>query len=253
MAMNHIDIFYIATGVYFEYFGEFLRTLPNFFPGVKKRVHIISDKMKEYDGYNDGTIEVNVIYQLDMPYPIIPLLKTLFVKAYMPEDAEYIFYFDADTIFMEKSPEYWVWLASEVERGEILAANHPGNLRPDNYLVNYESTAYVPQTALRFSLIASFWGGRKDKILKFCDQMNEKIRADLTFHKDNAPGHYIPPLFDQDYMNRVVQDSDGLSFLIRYFVLITWLANENDVFADNFVEQKYDIHRKFEKKNMDNR
>ena len=248
--MNKIDIFYIATGVYTEYFGLFLETLPMFFPGVKKRVHVVSDLLQDYNGYSKDGIDINVIYQLDLPYPIIPLLKTHFIKHYMPEDSECVFYVDADTVFLEKPKEYWGVLENNLNEYDLLLSRHPGNHYPE-YEIKEFSEAYFPKDKFYFSLIASFYGGKKNAILKYCDAVEEKIKNDLTYHVDNHQEHYIPSLFDQDYMNKIVYE-DTFSCMIKYFVKIDWLQNDSDKpwESDNCVEQKYDIEKKFEKKNM---
>lgn len=245
-----IDIFYIATGVYTEYFPKFLETLPLFFPGVNKRIHIISDLLSEYNGYNSNDISIEVIYQLDLPYPLIPLLKTHFINSYLPSDAEYVFYFDADTIFLPKETKYWDNLLSALSNGEILLANHPGNHYP-TYEISEESEAYIlPYGTFFFPIISSFFGGKKEKMAVFFDEVNKKVKHDLTTHKNNHQVHYIPPLFDQDYITKLQLEKNGLSFYIKYFVRISWLTNEYDVQEDNFIEQKYDINKKFKKKNM---
>ena len=244
-----IDIFYIATGVYAEYFPKYLETLPLFFPGVNKRIHIISDLLSEYNGYNSNDISIEVIYQLDLPYPLMSLLKTHFIKNYLPNDAEYVFYFDSDTIFLEKNEAYWNNLYNMLNNDEILLANHPGNHYPA-YEVSEESSAFIPRGVFFFPIIGSFFGGKKEKIKIFLEEVNKKISNDLTKHKNGHQVHYIPPLFDQDYITSLQLDPNGLSFYIKYFVRISWLTNGFDVVEDNFMEQKYDISKKFEKKNM---
>lgn len=244
-----IDIFYIATGVYCEYFPKFLETLPLFFPDIEKRVSIISDALKEYDGYNANNIAIKVIHQLDLPYPIIPLLKTYFIKTYLPFDSEYIFYFDADTFFLKKDKEYWEQLYNVINMGEVLLAEHPGKHYPAHEL-NEESECFIPRGVFFFPIISSFFGGKKEKMITFLDEVNKKISHDLTYHKNDHPVHYIPPLFDQDYITKLQLEPNGLSFYIKYFVSIPWLRNHLDVVEDNFIEQKYDISKKFEKKNM---
>ena len=98
-----IDIFYIATGVYSSYFQPFLDSIGNFFPKYKKYIHIISDNMQKYDAIETENYRIDVHYQLNLPYPLMPLLKTYFIKEYITEDMKYIFYCDADTIFQEKN------------------------------------------------------------------------------------------------------------------------------------------------------
>ena len=243
------DIFYIATGVYKSYFEEFLKTLPNFLPGWEKRIIVVTDDYNYFNEYRRNRTTLYIYEQIDLPYPIIPLLKTHYISLYAPEDAEYIFYFDADTRFLKKSDEFWKEFIADIDRGDIVVSNHPANLYPQ-YKIAEDSKAYIPEGAFYFPIIASCYGGRADKVLELCEQMCGMIRHDLTTHGPEGERHYIPPLFDQDYLTKCVYNSDGLSFRVRYFVHIDWLHNEHDVDEENIVEQKYDVSRKFEKKNM---
>ena len=254
-----VDIFYIATGEYNTYFSNFYESVGNFLPGWHKRIHVITDWVRFYEDnfINNEAFdwekdrEIDVHYQLDLPYPIIPLLKTTFVKAYMTDDMDYVFYFDADTYFINRGEEYWREFVADIESGQIIASSHPGDYHP-KYTISDESEAKIPEGRQAFQLISSMWGGRADSVRKLCDQMGEKIRKDLNYHKDDYQCHYIPSLFDQDYFNKVVYESKGLSFLIKNYVYIRWFVREDEDLTRCLVEQKYDIQRKFKKKNMEN-
>ena len=249
---KYVDIFYIATGVYNTYFENFFGTIDRFLPGWVKRVHVITNDEDYYTRFVGvkGNVFVETHYQMDMPYPIIPLMKTAFIKRYVTEDMRYVFYMDADTVFLEKSPEYWREFVYQLDNNQILVAHHPGDMHPE-YKVDEKSVAFIPDGEFYFPIISSFYGGKRDEIVKMCYQMDKKIRHDLTTHVGGHQEHYIPPLFDQDYMTKTVYESNGLSFLVRYFVCITWLINGNDILSENVVQQKYDVERKFETKNME--
>ena len=244
-----IDIFYIATGVYSSYFQPFLDSIGNFFPKYKKYIHIISDNMQKYDAIETENYRIDVHYQLNLPYPLMPLLKTYFIKEYITEDMKYIFYCDADTIFQEKDEKYWENLISIMESGGVLCAEHPGKLYP-NYGIDENSAAFFRGGEyFFFPLISSFYGGSRKNMLTLCNRMNEKIKHDLNYHYNNHQCHYIPPLFDQDYLNRVVFESKDIDFHILPFVGVPWL-NEQEHKEEECVTQKYDISRKMETKNM---
>ena len=78
----YVDIFYIATSVYNTYFENFFSTIDRFLPGWVKRVHVITDDEDYYTRFVGvkGDVIVETHYQMNMPYPIIPLLKTSFIK-----------------------------------------------------------------------------------------------------------------------------------------------------------------------------
>ena len=244
-----IDIFYIATGVYTTYFDNFLCTVHNFLPSYNKRIHVISDGLKEYNGYNENGISINVIFQMDLPYPIIPLLKSKFISYNLTDDMKYVFYFDADTIFLEKDDEYWEIFIKDIDNGNFLLSNHPGNYYR-TYSIPDTSKAFIAPGFFYYTIISSFYGGSIDGMKKICEKELSMISSDLTSHVNGHQSHYIPPLFDQDYVNKIADESNDMSFSIKYFVNIHWFSNSQDRHEENFIEQKYDIQRKFETKNM---
>jgi hypothetical protein len=247
--MKRIDVFYIATGVYASYFDNFITTIKNFFPGTSKYIHVLTDVDLETEN-GDENIHVEVNKIINLPYPIIGLLKTTYINHYLTDEMEYVFYFDADTIFLKKNNEYWDELKETINKGEILMSIHPGNYYP-NYELDEKSEAYLDPQNFVYTIIASFYGGKIGEIKKLIGIVDEMIRKDLQ-HSDNNGHHvhYIPVLFDQDYMNKVVNTSREVSFTLRYFVGISWFKNSYDRPEENFIEQKYDIERKFKTKNM---
>ena len=247
--MKRIDIFYLATGIYTSYFDNFIMTVKNFFPGSDKYVHVITDADLKVE-INDEKIHVDVNIIIDLPYPIIGLLKTTYISHYLTDEMEYIFYFDADTIFKEKNTEYWDELERNIKNGEILMSIHPANHYP-NYELDRTSEAYLPPENYTFSVISSFYGGEVSEMKKLINIVTEMIKRDLQHSDGNGHHiHYIPVLFDQDYMNKIVNTSKEVSFLLRYFIDIAWFKNNYDRPEENFIEQKYDIQRKFKTKNM---
>ena len=224
--------------------------MPKFFPLFQKRLHVISDGLKEYSEWRneDNSIVIDVTYQMDMPYPLLPLTKTYFIENLLPNDSKYTFYFDADTIFLDKNEQFWQNLYENINRNEILISFQPKMIKT-NDVVSKLSNAKIP-TENYYPVISSFFGGKTDKIIELCRQMNNCVSNDLTFQINKQQFHYIPPLFDQDYMNKIVYDSCNLSFLIKKYILISWFEEEYS--DDIFIEQKYDISKKFDKKKIKN-
>lgn len=248
---DFIDIFYIATGPYVSYFERFILSIGNFMPGFKKRIHVITDQPERFEGYNIEGVTIDIRVQTDLPYPIIPLCKNYFIQNGITDEMVNVFYFDADTIFLEKWPAYWDWFIECLNTGKMLFANHPKNyFHP--YEINENSQAYIPKENFSTSVISSFYGGKATAMLDFCKESCSLIKNDLTTHEENGQKHYIPPLFDQDYANKYVNTKSGEKCIVRYFTYIDWFNDENDEqhSLERFIQQKYDISRKFEKKNM---
>lgn len=242
-----IDVFYIATGVYSDYFKVFFETISAFMPSAYKRIHVISDRLGEYKGLMLHDKSVEVIPILDLPYPVIPLLKTFLIKTYMKDDMRYVFYFDADTAFVEKDEAFWNTMLQALDGGECIMSVHPGGLTKPNYDIWEGSKAHLDKEET-FYAISSFFAANHDTMLRLCDCINALEKDDLQMNDSGHPEHYIPPLFDQDYFNKMITDRNDVSFYLKRFVNISWLDTSTS--DDWFICQKYDISKKFAKKNM---
>lgn len=249
--INHktVDVFYAATDVYATYFQDFLGSINNFLPGFKKNVHVISNRLSEYNGYKDGDVSVDIIYQTSLPYPLVSLVKTSYIEEHITNAMRYVFYFDADTRFIEKSPSYWEWFVQCLDTGSMLMARHPKNFM-HTYEIDKKSCAYFEKNEDSIPVIGSMYGGERETIREFCRKMNDHIKRDLNSHDENSQNHYIPSLFDQDYVTKMVNEGGDIKYIVRYFSFVPWFFDEHDSESERFVEQKWDIARKFEKKNM---
>ena len=105
---NIIGIFYIATGIYKQFFNKFLETIHYCFPNKIKKLIIISDGLKEYDNmYING---VNIIVEdfINYAYPFINIHKFNIIEHYaLKHNIHNIVYFDAETCFFEKDIKFY--------------------------------------------------------------------------------------------------------------------------------------------------
>lgn len=201
-----IDVFTIATGEYKRYVEKFLESLENLFPENKKRVHLASDGLTEY---NNGTfpekniVNIEVTHIVDMAFPLIPAQKTYLQKECNREECKYIFYFDIDTIFMGMTDEKWEFIFKKIDEGNIVMSRHPHYDSPEQKLTwnlveeNMESNAYIPEEYDEY-VISSFWCGKTENVLKMCDMVNEKLRRDLLLPR------YVPRFIDENYINNII-------------------------------------------------
>lgn len=105
---NIIGIFYIATGIYKEYFPKFLETIHYCFPNKIKKLIVISDGLKEYDNnYING---VNIVVEdfISYPYPFININKLQIIYHYASKyNISNIVYFDSETYFIKKDEKFY--------------------------------------------------------------------------------------------------------------------------------------------------
>ena len=144
--MYKIQIMYICTAKY-KFFAEaFFSSLHHFLPEEEQIVTVLTDDVKYisdmFENIKD-TFSNNKIYSLDinkitdLPYPLINLSKFYFVRDYINENADFIFYFDADTTFLQKEPYFWKNLFNVLNNNKILvspSASYVLSFFSENYM-----------------------------------------------------------------------------------------------------------------------
>lgn len=105
---NIIGIFYIATGVYKNYFQKFIETINYCFPNKTKKLIIISDGLKEYDNMYINGVNITVEDFISYPYPYININKFQIIHHYAKKyKINNIVYFDSETYFFEKEESFY--------------------------------------------------------------------------------------------------------------------------------------------------
>lgn len=224
-----LGIFYLATGVYKEYFEEFAKSLNNLFPNnnVEKHLIIMSDELKEYDGKEEFGCKIHCFDVIDYPYPLVLINKFQMVAKYMKDlDLEYGMFFDADTIIFEKSNEFWDKLKQKLMSGKLLCSSHPHYLfNPDLniyeplLITREDSAGYMDPATLnehKSYIITSFFGGNREVITKYSKKIYELIGKDLHELR------WIPRFCEESYMNYI-------------YVRDIILGNENDVLKEKYI------------------
>lgn len=264
-----IEVLYIATDSYAEYRHEFFSTFKNFAPGREKHITILSDGLEDCDGIvlEDGT-KVNVVKMFDLFYPCINLHKCFFIQQ-LKFDADYIFYFDADTTF-KQVPDYdWEAMFRDLDEGNVLISKHPVYaLKPnaefigwkkEEWIMNFHSPNMTERDPSRQSYIgyetytytiSSFFAARRDVMDVLDDIIIRMIRNDLV----RSLGYHIPPFMDENYFNALTSDfengiiNDRLRFSIKQY---SQLYNQDDItdfYPETFIYQKgfpdYKRHRR---------
>lgn len=101
MNSDILGIFYIVTGIYKEYFNDFINTIQYIFPGYTKKLILISDGLDEYNNMYINDVNICVENFINYPYPFINTNKLQIVEYYANKhNINNIIYFDSDTYFI---------------------------------------------------------------------------------------------------------------------------------------------------------
>lgn len=258
-----IEINYIATSGYIQYCGLFCETLENFFPNTPKKLRIITDSDYEVGYICDDVIDVEVIKIFDLIYPCINLNKTYILTQLPQTEAEYVFYFDADTFFNEMPDEFWADFKYELDNDRFCIGKHPFyNLSDEDKYKERDieiffssmtergemSTSYIDSYYYTY-IISSFFCGKRAVFFDVCEKVTSMIREDMTRDK----GYHIPLYMDENYFNKLVYDYEfkgdrGNNFCVREYILLGNSLNKEDA-PYAFITQKnynkeYKINRR---------
>ena len=131
MNKETIGIFYIATGVYKEYFNDFYKTIDYIFPNKQKTLIIISDGLKEYNNTHKDLLDIYVEEFIDYPYPFININKFQIVNHYAKKyNIDIIAYFDSETYFIKKDELFFDNLI-KISKDKMISLIPP-------YFLNYD-------------------------------------------------------------------------------------------------------------------
>ena len=247
-----IEINYIATGGYIQYFELFKNTIHKFFPSEKKILRVITDGDVDFDGLCEDIIESVSYKMFDLIYPCINLNKTYLLSQLPRTNAEYVFYFDADTFFNEKPKEFWEGFMERLNGDSFCIGKHPFyNLSDEDEYKNRDIEVFFSCMTERDDtqgsyidsyyytyIISSFFGAKNDVFYDVCEMVTNMIRKDMT--RNN--GYRIPLYMDENYFNKIVYDFEfkgdmKFKFDVREYIILANSLNKTDVY-DAFITQK---------------
>lgn len=250
-----VEIVYIATGEYVNYFDEFAESLKYFWPGEPKILRILSDMERDFYVENSDIVDIEYIKIFNLFYPYINLHKTNFIKQLKETGAEYIFYFDADTKFIEVKENVWQNLKEYMDNEYFIISKHPFYLWSfdDNIRHSYISyffdtiterneigASYIDKYNYTY-VISSFFCGKRNVVKNICDHIEQMVRYDLK--REN--NYKLPKFYDENYFNKIVFDfeyNDCNTFNIKVGeYIITGLPQNSCLNAgETFLNQKGD-------------
>lgn len=194
--MKKYCIYYITTGSYTNYAENFFNSLVHFMPGCKKTVVWLSDNFKVYRFPKD--ITVKQIGILDMPWPLVTLLKMHYIINNRIDGYDGYFYFNANAeIFDEENNKPFNIINDALENGKFIGTKHL-------FCIEDKTIKYVQ---------ACFFGGNEDKFFKVCEDVvklvDEKLRNNiiLDWHDETALNIVL-----KDEVDEMCLEQFGLSF-----------------------------------------
>ena len=269
-----LGIFFLATSVYKDYFTNFSKSLKNLFPNgeFEKHLIILADGLSEYDGKSMfGCDMIHWKEVIDFPYPCVPMNKFQMVSKYMEDlGLDCGMFFDADTIIIEKSPEFWANMKEKLLSGKLLTSGHPHYLFNPNLeftgepiiVTKEDSAAHLDKDVLNGNksyIITSFMAGTKEAISKYAKKIYDKMGHDLSKFR------WVPEFVDEAYMNKIYVDEvligGGDDIIKEKYITINQLTPNpvgphGDIWKNNFpqfdntifLNQKYNVGIKTKKK-----
>ncbi len=259
-----IHVVTIMTGPYNNFLEGQLNTLNNLFPNQEKTFTIVSDldnQLNNYDLSKFNVTKFNWFKILDLPYTYIVSLKLYFVLKAIEQikynDDDLLLYCDADTLYLEKSNDFYNKLYDKFINYDLIFTIHP--LYFDDHSFTY-AFAHAGTTDRAHNwevknvdtnkvVMGSLYGGKISKL----KQLNKDILylQNIDLNKDLYDRH-IPPCSDEEYLNNVVNDHIN-NYRTDYNILCD---RYNQIFGDEkylqetcFVNQKYDGSIKESKRN----
>lgn len=231
-----VQIITIVTGDYKNYFEMFYNTLRYFMPDDNKLITVLTDDAEMTRGIEN----VKTIVIPNMLYPTVNVNKMFFCKQFMDNSADAIFFFDIDTLFLEKDYK-WDDFKSHIENGEVFLTSHPfyvlqhdatiwggskdsmvENLYTSNLTEKDPRFACFIDDAKYCYINSAFFGARTDVFSDFVDAIVELEKKDLQKYPN---GYHIPMYIDENYVNKLVNlhehgEMDKFKFNIRSFNML---------------------------------
>ncbi len=177
-------IYYITTGVYINNAIDFFKSLHNFMPNDSKTVIWLSDNFINID-INDKNIDIIHKNILDMPWPLVTLLKMHYIYDNKINGYDGYFFFNANSKFINMSPLLINNIVTNLSQNKLITTNH--SCYPLTYNKQYSQ--------------ACFFGGNYNVFFNLCKLVTEKMNNILK--QANA---VIPLYYDEPVFNDIIND-----------------------------------------------
>lgn len=169
----------------------------NFLPGYEKTYFVFTD-----DTTKKFPSNVVKIYQEQLPWPLITLLRYHFFQKIIPQlqQYDYIYFLNANMMPIRK---IGTEIFPSTEQG-LAVTKHPGYYRIKNpdlltYDRNKKSHAYIPYGEGSYYFMGGFNGGRSDSFIQLINTIAKWTNEDLK-------NGIIARWHDESYLNRYIID-----------------------------------------------
>jgi hypothetical protein len=194
-----IGLAIIATNKYKGYIEQLLRSVNEyFFFGKKINVYLFIDDTS-YDFITPSRIDIKLFKIEPLKFPYATLHRYhIFTQAKKYIDCDYLFYSDADMLFVDFVGEEILPLNAS-EENQIVAVRHCGFYARGNgaWETNEASTSFVPLEKRLKYYAGGFQGGSKDAYLSACEVMRKNIELDskngvmAVWHDESIFNQYL--------------------------------------------------------------
>lgn len=259
-----IHIVTIMTGPYNNFLEGQLNTLNNLFPNQEKTFTIVSDldnQLNNYDLSKFNVTKFNWFKILDLPYTYIVSLKLYFVLKAIEQieynDDDLLLYCDADTLYLEKSNDFYNELYNKFIKYDLIFTIHPLYYENHNFVYAYANIKTVERSYnwkvqdvnINKGIMGSIYCGKISKL----KQLNKDILylQNIDLNK-NIDDRHIPKCSDEEYINKIVNDhinGNRNDYNILCERLNQIFNAEKYLQETCFVNQKYDVSIKESKRN----
>lgn len=182
--MKHYLIYYITTNTYINYADTFFTSLSNFMPNNLIDVIWLSDNFISIQQNNN----INIIqkYIVDMPWPLVTLLKMHYIYNNKLSAYDGYFYFNANSIIHKMSDNAINIINDSLKNNKFICSYH--SFHP---LSQFHDNKLYCQ--------AGFFGGNYQVFYDICNKCVNKIN-------DYLQTRYIPKYHDETVLNEVISE-----------------------------------------------
>jgi len=216
--MKKVGILYICTGKYDIFWKDFYLSSEKYFLNEEGE-NKIKNLEKHYFVWTDAEVifgekenkNIHRIYQENLGWPGNTLMRfDMFLKRRTDlKEMDFIFFFNANCLVIKNisSQEF----LPDINREEkLLATLHPGFFNKDRekftYDENEESLAFIEKDKGKYYFAGGLNGGIGEEFFKACQNMNEKIKKDLS-------KEIIARFHDESHWNKYLIDREDIKIL----------------------------------------
>lgn len=173
-----IAIIFIGTNQYFNFFSDYYMSAKvNFLKDTEKHFFVFTDS--EHIFFEKDITKISIKHE---KWPFITLHRFKFINKIknLLEDYDLIAYIDADMIIESQIEEKEFF--SVLENKNLFGVQHPLYInRIGTFETNLNSRAsVVKEDDISTYWQGCFWGGRKEKFLQLCEELESRVNEDLT-------------------------------------------------------------------------